>query len=172
MLAFALKHWETVVQFLVTAWMASIARNFQITLSVYSTRMEAHREALKRSYDLMLHFPKDAGEGGETLNETNRWIVINEVFLTPAAANAVRDVIAFRREENIRGWESVSEPDTLRKLKRAEEARSILRRELLRFRKMPLPDLIAYNARYVALGIRRAWRRATRKARPGSGPTA
>ena len=37
MLAFALKHWETVVQFLVTAWMASIARNFQITLSVYSS---------------------------------------------------------------------------------------------------------------------------------------
>jgi hypothetical protein len=49
MLHFIGEHIGTILQLAATAWLAYIARTFQITLAIYGTRLDTHREAMRRA---------------------------------------------------------------------------------------------------------------------------
>ena len=135
MVGWIFRHAETIVQFLVTAWFASIARTFQVTMAVYGTRLEAHREALRRAREL--RFLKDNHpDWTEIMNGLLDWYAVNEVFLTPAAAKAFMAVQVWK---GVMGTTDGRAGTGL--YEEAERGQETLRKELLRFRKRTLGDL-------------------------------
>jgi hypothetical protein len=142
------EHVGTIVQLAVTFWMASIARGFQITLSVYGTRLEAHREAVRRSRTLWW-MPRDDDEYNETLNEMADWHAVNEVFLTPKASRAFMDMHTYKGASR-----EISGRDFIKYKHAADVAWETLREELLRFRKRTFFEVLRDWVRD-PLGIRR-----------------
>jgi hypothetical protein len=132
-------HLGTIVQFLVTAWLAKVARAFQVTLAVYGTRLETTREAMRRAR-VLKWLKKNAADWIPTMEEMGDWHAVNEVYLTPAAAAAFMDVHLWKSlEGTMETGPGMSLQDHRRK---ADAALSTLRVELLRFRKLPLGDLL------------------------------
>lgn len=130
------RHWESGLQLAVTAWFASIARTFQITLSTHTTRLEAHREAMRRARIIWWLGKEDPGQM-ETRNGMLDWISVNEVFLSPAAAEAFKTIEQWKTmviSTDYRAGEDL--------FKEADRAFGILRTELLRFRKLTLRETI------------------------------
>jgi hypothetical protein len=122
-------HIGTIFQVLVTAWLAAIARNFQITLKVYGTRLDTTREAIRRARVLWWLKPDD-DDWTKIVNEMMDWHAVNEVFLTPAASRAFLDVHLWA---GLKG----SLPDrvgTKEHYDKAQAGLDNLRRELMRFR--------------------------------------
>lgn len=136
LLRFLGRHWESGVQLAVTAWFAYIARNFQITLAVHGTRLEAHREAVRRSLVLWWLQREDPGEM-DTRNEMIRWLAVNEVFLSPRAAEAFKAVE--RWKTLLFSTDSMTARDAY---KEADVAMNTLKRELLRFRKLTIREAV------------------------------
>jgi hypothetical protein len=152
MLHFLGEHLGTIAQLAVTIWMASIARGFQITLSVYGTRLEAHREAVRRSR-ILWWLARDDDEYAEILNEMADWHAVNEVFLTPKASKAFMDMHTYK------GTSRDGPGDWFIKARHAADlAWDTLREELLRFRKRTLFELLSDWVRD-PLGIKRRARR-------------
>jgi hypothetical protein len=137
MLRFIWDHLETIVQFAITFWLASIARNFQITLAVYGTRLEAHREAIRRSR-VLWWLEKGDENWVKTMNESMDWHAVNEVFLSPAAAQAFLDIHLWKGLQ-VQG--DVFRGGLEREFKKAQSAQETLKRELLRFRKRTFWEL-------------------------------
>jgi hypothetical protein len=129
-------HWPAIVgaafQTAVTLWMASIARGFQVSMSIYGTRIEAHREAVRRGYELLWLQHKNNDGWTATMNEMRQWQAMNEVFLEPAAAQAFRDI---ERYKAMQAMVSPQDYDIRPLSKQAQEGIEVLHRELLRFRK-------------------------------------
>jgi len=148
MIDFVLRHLETVIQFAVTAWLASIARGFQVTMAVYGTRLETHREAVRRSRVIWWLDSKVAENWTGTMNEMLDWFAVSEVFLTPMAAAAFKTVQTWKGVVMTTDGRAGTEM-----FKGAEQAMDILRKELLRFRKRTLWDLMGDGWRR----IRGAW---------------
>jgi|GEM_PF-4561150 len=144
MIDFVLRHLETVIQFAVTVWLASIARGFQVTMAVYGTRLEAHREAVRRSRVMWWLDGKVADNWTGTMKEMLDWLAVNEVFLTPAAATAFK---------TIHSWKGLVTTTDGRAgtgmFKEADQSLDILRKELLRFRKRTFGDLLGDGWRRV-----------------------
>lgn len=128
------RHWESGLQVAVTAWFASIARNFQITLAVHGTRLEAHREAVRRS--LVLWWLQKEDQDQQNIRQGMLdWIAINDVFLSPAAAEAFKIVERYKTLQF-----SLEGRAGLAAFNEAEAALATLKRELLRFRKLTLRE--------------------------------
>lgn len=147
----------TIIQLAVTAWLASIARNFEITLKTYSTRLEAHREAVRRGRALWFLDTADTDKRNALLNETMDWLAVNEVYLEPLAAQAVRDIHLWRALPR-----NAPQERSNARFAKASEALDVLSEELLRFRKRTFWEWL------------RDRRRAKRSgpARPEAAPTA
>jgi hypothetical protein len=137
MIKFLGDHLGTVFQTLVTLWMASIARKFQVSMSVYGTRIEAHREAVRRGFVLWWLQHDKNPDWAATMNEMKEWRAMNEVFLEPAAAQALRDIEHFKAMQAAAGGQP-QYFDMTPLFNRADEGLDVLRRELLRFRKRTL----------------------------------
>lgn len=129
-------NFATILQLIVTLWMASIARQFQLTLATYGTRLEAHREAVRRSR-VLWWLGKDAGDATDVLNEMMDWFAVNEVYLSPRAAQAFKAVHMWKGLVI-----TVSSITHTKEYNEADAALSILREELLRFRKRTIRDII------------------------------
>jgi hypothetical protein len=130
-------HIGTIVQFAVTAWFARIARDFQVTLSVYGTRLETTREAVRRGRVLWWLKTTDHN-WTEIINEMMDWHATNEVFLTPTAARAFLDIHLLK---GLQG-SMPSGSDLREHFQKADQGLKTLSIELLRFRKRPLGDLL------------------------------
>lgn len=121
-------HIGTIFQILVTAWLAAIARDFQITLKVYGTRLDTTREAIRRSR-VLWWLKTDDDNWTNIMNDMMDWHAVNEVFLTPAASRAFLDVHL---------WAGLKVPlagtNTKEHFDKAQAGLDTLRRELLRFR--------------------------------------
>jgi hypothetical protein len=143
MIDFILRHLETVIQFAVTAWLASIARGFQVTMAVYGTRLETHREAVRRSKVTWWLDKKKEPNWTSIMNEMNDWYAVNEVFMTPKAAAAFMDV---------HRWKAMVllTDEHTRQFKEAEKGMEILRKELLRFRKRTFGDMLGDGWRRIS----------------------
>ena len=145
MIDFVIRHLETVIQFAVTVWLASIARGFQVTMAVYGTRLETHREAVRRSRVMWWLDGKVADNWTGIMNEMLDWFAINEVFLTPQAATAFKTIQTWKGLVTTTDGRAGTEM-----FREAERAMDILRKELLRFRKRTFEDLLGD-------GWRRTW---------------
>jgi hypothetical protein len=122
----------TAIQLGVTIWQASITRH--ISLSMYGTRLEAHREAVKIARELWMLDKKTDADATAKINHAMDWIALNAVFLEPAAEEAFMAVHLFKV---LQGDQM---PAALLKEHhdKADRALETLRRELLRFRKRTL----------------------------------
>ncbi len=135
---FAWQNLGTLFQLLVTIWLAALTRSFQVTMAVYSTRLEAHREAVRRSR-IIWWIKGDDADFTSVMNEMLDWHAVNEVYLSPAAA------AAFMTVENWKVLVASSQGmgAGVDVFKNAEAAMKILRRELLRFRKRTIGELLS-----------------------------
>ncbi len=143
------RHWESAIQLGVTAWLASITRNFQTSLSLHRTRLDTHQEAIRRAR-IMWWLQKEDADWMAVLNGMTDWLAINEVFLSPAASDAFRAVKRWKSDILLNAAYGSTELHP-----KAERALEVLSRELLRFRELTLRETIAER-----------WRRFRRERRP------
>lgn len=144
MLHFIADHLGTILQLAATAWLAYVARTFQITLAVYGTRLEAHREVMRRAR-VLWWLKKDAPVWVNTMNEMMDWHAVNEVYLTRTAAQAFLDVHLWKGMEG----HELPPGGTKDYFKNADRALKTLRTELLRFRKRTFLELLQDGGRWL-----------------------
>jgi hypothetical protein len=141
----------TIIQLAVTAWMAAIARNFQITLAVYGTRLETHREGMRWCNRMWRSEPTDP-KAVDLLNEMRDWIMVNEVYLSPAFVDAFMDIHVWKLMQ-VTSQVPPGDPTVKENFRKATAAQRVLRTELLKFRKRPF--LEALKDRFAAIRSRK-----------------
>ena len=119
----------TILQLGATAWLAYLARRFQVNFSMRGPRLEAHREAVRRGGQLWWLAEEDPN-WNSVMNEMMEWLAQNEVHLEPAAAEAL---LAIHRWKGLLGMD-VPRNSLGESWRDADKARRVLREELLRFR--------------------------------------
>jgi hypothetical protein len=122
-----------ILQLGVTIWLATVARKFQVTMTSYVPRLQAHQEAVRRSRRLWwLNHEKDA-DWTEVMNEMMDWLSINEVYLEPAAVDGFKKIHLWK---GLQASVGRMHPGGLKQeFEEAEKGSETLRQELLKFRR-------------------------------------